>query len=83
MKSLPCLIFVAILLSSPSCSGDKNTKQPKKSKTKQLAPAIIEVKPTVTNSTNVQDIQPNLHLSGTQNTHISGKNSKSDHLSGQ
>lgn len=78
MKPALPLVFVGILLLVLGCSGDKTDKQiPKRSN--------IESKPSVPapNPTNAQKIQPDLHVSGTQNNHISGINSTPGHISGQ
>ena len=61
-----------------SYSGDKTDKQP----STQLAPVNIGTKPLAPNIPNAQDLQPDLHLSGTQGTHISGA-SVTKHVSGQ
>ena len=78
MKPIITLILLTALLSFSSCSGDKTDKQP----ATQEIPAPIEAKPPAPNPTNNQDLQPDLHLSGTQNTHISGSTMPSDHVSG-
>ena len=78
MKYIRILILLTILLILSSCSGDKTDKQP----SRQLAPVNIETKPLAPNSPNAQDLQPDLHLSGTQGTHISGA-SVTKHVSGQ
>ena len=78
MKYISILILLTALLILSSCSGDKTDKQP----STQLAPVNIETKPLAPNTPNTQDLQPDLHLSGTQGTHISGA-SVTKHLSGQ
>ena len=78
MKAGLSLIFIMTLLSIYSCSGDKTDKQP----STQAAPAYIETKPPAPNPANSQALQPDLHLSGTQSTHISGSKVTSKHLSG-
>ena len=78
MKYISILILLTALLILSSCSGDKTDKQP----STQLAPVNIETKPLAPNTPNAQDLQPDLHLSGTQSTHISGV-SVTKHVSGQ
>ena len=78
MKYISTLILLTALLILSSCSGDKTDKQP----STQLAPVNIETKPLALNTPNAQDLQPDLHLSGTQGTHISGA-LVTKHLSGQ
>ena len=78
MKYIKILILLTTLLISSSCSGEKTDKQP----STQLAPVNIETKPLDPNTPNAQDLQPDLHLSGTQGTHISGA-SVTKHVSGQ
>ena len=68
MKPIITLVLLIALLSFSSCSGDKTDKQP----STQSAPVNIQTKPPALNTPNAQDLQPDLHLSGTQNTHISG-----------
>jgi hypothetical protein len=79
MKPRIILAILTALLSILSCSGDKNDKQP----STQSAPANIKKKPPIPNPVNSQALQPDLHLSGTQNTHISGSTVTSEHLSGR
>ena len=78
MKYISILILLTALLILSSCSGDKTDKQP----STQLAPVNIEKKPLASNTPNDQDLRPDLHLSGTQSTHISGA-SVTKHVSGQ
>ena len=78
MKYISILILLTALLILSSCSGDKTDKQP----STQFAPVNIEKKSLDPNSPNAQDLQPDLHLSGTQSTHISGV-SVTKHVSGQ
>ena len=78
MKYFNILILLIALLILSSCSGDKTDKQP----STQLAPVNIETKPIAPNTPNAQDLQPDLHLSGTQGTHISGA-PVTKHVSGQ
>jgi hypothetical protein len=78
MKYISILILLTALLILSSCSGDKTDKQP----STQLAPVNIETKPLAPNTPNAQDLQPDLHLSGTKGTHISGA-SVTKHVSGQ
>ena len=78
MKYISILILLIALLILSSCSGEKTDKQP----STQLAPVNIETKPLAPNIPNAQDLQPDLHLSGTQGTHISGA-SVTKHVSGQ
>ena len=77
MKYFNILILLIALLILSSCSGDKTDKP-----LTQLAPVSIETKPLALNTPNAQDLQPDLHLSGTQGTHISGA-SVTKHVSGQ
>ena len=78
MKYISILILLTALLILSSCSGDKTDKPP----STQLAPVNIETKPLAPNTPNDQDLQPDIHVSGTQGTHISGA-SVTKHLSGQ
>ena len=78
MKHISIVILLTTLLILSSCSGDKTDKQP----LTKLAPVNIETKPLAPNTPNAQDLQPDLHLSGTQSTHISGA-SVTKHVSGQ
>ena len=78
MKYISILILLTALLILSSCSGDKTDMQP----STQLAPVNIKTKHLAPNTPNVQDLQPDLHLSGTQGTHISGA-SVTKHVSGQ
>ena len=78
MKPIIILFLLTALLILSSCSGDKIDKQP----STQLAPVNIKTKPLAQNTPNAQDLQPDLHLSGTQSTHISGA-SVTKHVSGQ
>ena len=78
MKPIITLVLLTALLSFSSCSGDKTDKQP----STQSAPANIETSPPSPNPASAQDLQPDLHLSGTQNTHISGA-TVTNHVSGR
>ena len=78
MKPIITVILLTALLSFSSCSGDKIDKQP----SKKSAPVNTEEKPTASNIPNAQDLQPDLHISGTQNTHISGT-TVTNHVSGR
>jgi hypothetical protein len=78
MKLVITLFLFTTLLSFSSCSDDKIDKQP----SKQSAPVNTEEKPTASNIPNSQDLQPDLHISGTQNTHISGT-TVTNHVSGR
>ena len=78
MKYISIIILLTALLILSSCSGENTDKQP----STQLAPVNIETKPLAPNIPNAQDLQPDLHLSGTQSTHISGV-SVTNHVSGQ
>jgi hypothetical protein len=78
MKHISILILLTALLILSSCSDDKIDKQT----STQLAPVNIETKPLAPNTPNAQDLQPDLHISGTQSTHISGA-SVTKHVSGQ
>jgi hypothetical protein len=78
MKLIITLVFFITLLSFSSCSGDKIDKQP----SKKSAPVNTEEKPTASNIPNTQDLQPDLHISGTKNTHISGT-TVTTHVSGR
>jgi hypothetical protein len=75
------LIFLAASLIFARCSGDKIDKQPPKAT--KLAPPQVETAQPATSSPSAQDLQPDVHISGTQNTHISGALSTSKHISGQ
>ena len=78
MKYISILILLTALLILSGCSDDKIDKKP----STQLAPVNIETKPLVPNTPSAQDLQPDLHVSGTQSTHISGAKVTS-HVSGQ
>ena len=78
MKYISILILLTALLILSSCSGDKTDKPP----STQLAPVNIETKPLAQNTPNAQGLHPDLHLSGTHGTHISGA-AVTKHLSGQ
>lgn len=78
MKLIVILILLSTLLSFSSCSSDEGDRQP----STQSAPAHIETKPPAPNPANSQALQPDLHLSGNQNTHISGSTETSNHVSG-
>ncbi len=77
MKPIITLVLLTALLSFSSCSDDKTDNQP----STQSAPVNIEAKPPAPNTPNAQDLHPDLHLSGTQNTHISGA-AVTNHISG-
>ena len=81
MKTGIIPVILIALLSLLSCSGDVADKEPPK----QSAPASVETQPTVPypNSPTAQDLQPDLHVSGTQSTHVSGAIETSEHISGQ
>jgi hypothetical protein len=78
MKHIITLILFTTFLSFSSCSGDKTEKQP----STQSAPVNTKEKPINSNIPNAQDLQPDLHISGTQNTHISGT-PVTNHVSGR
>jgi hypothetical protein len=78
MKPIIILILLTALLSFASCSADKTDKQP----STKLAPLNIKTKPHDPNIPKAQNFQPDLHLSGTKSTRISGA-SATKHLSGQ
>lgn len=82
MKSGKILILIINLLVLISCSGDKpDNKSPRSTATDPH----VEAKPVdpAPNPTNSQKSQPDLHISGSQNTHISGAAIGSNHVSGQ
>ncbi len=72
-KSFLILIFLSIL----GCSDDLEEKQ-----TPQKKPAPIEEKAPTPNPPNAQSIEPDKHISGGGQPHISGAPSSS-HISGQ
>lgn len=72
MKAGITIIILSVIFIYMSCSAD-NT--PKKETSKPVVPSP--------NAPNAQDIQPDLHVSGTDNKHISGDVSTSVHISGQ
>ncbi len=79
MKPIITILFLLITsLSFSNCSGDKKDKHPPK----LSAPAQIETKPPAPNPVNSQAMQPDLHLSGAENTHISGSTVTANHVSG-
>jgi hypothetical protein len=84
------LVFLTILLSLLGCSGESTDKQTSKPETNQELPPPIKTKaskpkPTepYPNNLSIQDLQPDLHLSGVQTNHASGAIFSSDHVSGQ
>lgn len=79
MKSGLILTLFLSLISFSSCSGDKTDKQTQK----QTSSQNIEKKTFTPNPPNPQELQPDLHLSGTQNTHISGSMLSPNHVSGR
>jgi hypothetical protein len=85
MKSTFSFIFTILLCNLLSCSGDKNDNIAPNPKIKQSVQEKIKTKPTISipNSLKAKNSQPDLHLSGTQNSHISGVASTSEHISGQ
>mgnify|MGYP007063537327 FL=1 len=72
MNALLSFISIVSLLSLLSCSGDKDDKKSTNSPT-----------PPALNSLSVQNSKSDLHLSGTESTHISGESSPSKHISGE
>ncbi len=88
MKAVLLLIFIMTILSLCSCSDTvtdqqaPNPQQKSSAPSTQSVPAKIETPPPAPNAPNAQDLQPDLHLSGTRNTHISGAMIK-DHVSGR
>ena len=79
MKTGIIPVILIALLSLLSCSGDKTDEQTPK----QSAPVSVETQPAYPNSPTAQDLQPDLHVSGTQSTHVSGAVETSEHISGQ
>ena len=77
MKAGITFIFFIALLNLLGCSGDNTENQTPRPVAKQSAPSPVEIQPTA------QDLHPDLHVSGAQNTHVSGAISTSEHLSGQ
>ena len=72
------IILVAFLsLLAVACSEDVDKKQ-----TPQKKSIPIENKSLAVNPPNAQSLQPDLHISGGEQTHISGGPSSS-HMSGQ
>lgn len=74
------IILILLIAFLWSCSGDKTEEQPQKQKATQSAPAQAE---TRSNPPSTQDLQPDLHISGSPSTHTSGTLSTSEHMSGQ
>jgi hypothetical protein len=75
-------LILATLLSLivfSSCSGDITKKE------KQNTSENIEKKPSIssTNSITSKELEPGVHLSGTQNIHISGSTQATNHVSGR
>lgn len=81
MKSRFILIIFLSLFCFPGCSDDKTDKQT----LKKTSPEQVENKPSIPtpNPPSLQELQPDLHLSGTQSTHISGSKLTSSHVSGR
>lgn len=81
MKPGYILIIFLSLFSFSSCSGDKAEKQPlNKTSSKRIEKPPATPAP---NPPNPQELQPDLHISGTQTTHISGSTLTSRHVSGR
>ncbi len=74
------IILILLIAFLWSCSGDKTAEQPQKPKATQSVPEKVQSQP---NFPNAQDLQPDLHISGSPSTHISGSLSTSEHMSGQ
>jgi hypothetical protein len=75
MKSITILLFLLCSLFFLNCSADKTDQPPPEPQTKHFG-----AKPPSPNSTNSQDLKPDLHISGAPNTHVSG--ASSTHISG-
>jgi len=76
MKAEITFIFLIALLGLTGCSGDNTENQTPKNDVEQSAPSPVGTQPT-------QDLSPDLHVSGTPSTHVSGAISTSEHFSGQ
>ena len=80
MKFGMTLIIVTALCMILSCSGDESKKKSPKAIESNIK---TESKIPTPNAINSQTLKPDLHISGTKNTHISGITSTSEHISGQ
>ncbi len=75
------IIFIFVIALFNGCSGDNTDNQTPKPEVKQS----VQTKPAVPypNSPSTQDLQPDLHVSGAQSTHVSGAIETTEHISGQ
>lgn len=77
MKIKTILLFLLCSLFFLNCSADKTDQPPPEPQTKHIGEKPAVPSP---NSANSQDLKPDLHISGTLNTNISG--ASSTHISG-
>ena len=79
------LAFILAIINLYGCSGDETDKKVPKGESSLSKPSSVESKPEIPypNSPSVQDLQPDMHISGIQNNHASGAISSSEHMSGQ
>ena len=85
MKERILLVFILTIINLYGCSGDETDKKVPKGESSLSKPSPVESKPEVPypNSPSIQDLQPDMHISGIQSNHASGAISSSEHISGQ
>jgi hypothetical protein len=83
MKAGITLIFIFTLINLLGCSADNISKTKSETKVKLSTPIPQKPKPPRPNSPPIQDLQPDLHISGVESNHASGAISTSEHISGQ
>jgi hypothetical protein len=84
MKSAVISVLIIVLLNFIGCSEDKTDKQSSKPEVKKPATHTNPSAPAPfrLDSPTQQELQPDLHISGVNNDHISGAPSTAEHVSG-
>lgn len=84
MKTGVTLVCMIALLNLMGCSGDDTEKKTSKPiQSSSPTPAKSEPVEPYPNSPTIQELQPDLHISGVDENHASGAVFSSEHLSGQ
>ena len=72
------ILSVLLMVTLFGCSGDNTDKE---TKTISAPAKVSPPKPPRKDSPTTQQLHPDLHISGTENNHISGVNAAADHMS--
>ena len=77
------LIFIFTIINLLGCSVDNKNETKSETNLNLSEPSPQKPKLPRPNAAPIQDLQPDLHISGVESNHASGAISTSEHISGQ